>query len=34
MQEDSAVRGRTIAWKFEDGPTAGKRFEHEFHDDG
>jgi uncharacterized protein YcnI len=28
------IHGSTIRWKFEDGPTAGKRFEHEFKDDG
>ena len=28
------IVGSKIAWKFEDGPTAGKRFEHEFKDDG
>ena len=29
-----SIRGRTIAWRFEDGPTAGKGFEHDFADDG
>ncbi len=29
-----AIRGRTIRWTFEDGPTAGIRFEHSFHEDG
>jgi len=28
------IRGNTIRWKFTDGPTANKGFEHEFHGDG
>ncbi len=29
-----AVRGKKLRWTFDDGPTAGKTFEHTFHDDG
>jgi len=28
------IRGNTIRWKFSDGPTANKSFEHEFRADG
>jgi hypothetical protein len=28
------VRGKTIRWTYEDGPMAGKTFEHNFGDDG
>jgi hypothetical protein len=28
------VRGKTIRWTYEDGPMAGKRFEHTFGNDG
>jgi hypothetical protein len=28
------VRGRTIRWTYDDGPMAGKSFEHSFGDDG
>jgi hypothetical protein len=28
------VRGKTIRWTYDDGPMAGKRFEHTFGDDG
>jgi hypothetical protein len=28
------VRGRTIRWKYDDGPVAGKSFEHIFGTDG
>ena len=28
------VRGKTIRWKYEDGPMAGKRFAHTFGTDG
>lgn len=28
------IHGHTIRWKYEDGPSAGTSFEHEFHDDG
>ncbi len=28
------IRGQRISWKFIDGPTAGKSFEHDFHEDG
>lgn len=28
------VRGKTIRWKYEDGPMAGKSFEHSFGTDG
>ena len=30
---DSLV-GKTVRWKFFDGPTAGSTFEHSFHPDG
>jgi hypothetical protein len=29
-----SVAGRTLRWTFEDGPTAGKTFQHAFGDDG
>jgi hypothetical protein len=28
------VKGKTLRWSYEDGPTAGKTFEHDFGDDG
>ena len=28
------LRGKTIRWTFDDGPTKGKGFEHTFADDG
>ena len=28
------VRGKTIGWTYDDGPMAGKSFEHTFGDDG
>lgn len=28
------VRGKTIRWKYDDGPVAGKNFEHNFGTDG
>lgn len=28
------VRGKTIRWTYDDGPMAGKTFEHTFSDDG
>ena len=28
------IRGETIRWVFDDGPTKGKTFEHTFHLDG
>jgi MoaF N-terminal domain len=28
------LRGKTVRWTFADGPVAGMRFEHTFHDDG
>jgi hypothetical protein len=33
MRSDQ-VRGKTIRWTYDDGPMAGKRFEHTFGDDG
>lgn len=33
MQSDP-IRGKTIRWTFQDGPTAGKTFEHTFAEDG
>lgn len=32
--ESDRVRGKTIRWTYEDGPMAGKRFEHTFGADG
>jgi phenolic acid decarboxylase len=29
-----SLRGKTLRWIFADGPVAGMRFEHTFHDDG
>ena len=29
-----SLRGKTVRWTFIDGPVAGTRFEHTFHDDG
>ena len=31
---DSALHGKTFTWKFADGPTAGKAYEHTFSADG
>ena len=31
---DTALHGRTFKWKFTDGPTAGKIYEHTFAADG
>src|SRR5687768_15165882 len=28
------IRGKTLRWTFEDGPTAGTAFEHDFRTDG
>ena len=30
----TALLGRTIRWRFSDGPVAGQTFEHTFNDDG
>ena len=30
----SSLTGRTIRWRFGDGPVAGTTFEHVFHEDG
>jgi len=32
--ESDPVRGKTIRWTYEDGPMAGKGFEHSFGEDG
>jgi hypothetical protein len=32
--ESDPVRGKTIRWKYDDGPMAGKSFEHTFGTDG
>ena len=29
-----SIQGKTVRWKFDDGPTAGKSFEHTFRHDG
>ena len=34
MQMTDPVRGQTIRWVFDDGPTKGKAFEHTFSVDG
>ena len=28
------IRGHTIGWAYDEGPTKGQRFEHTFYDDG
>jgi MoaF N-terminal domain len=33
-QRMNSLAGKTIRWKFVDGPMAGTNFEHLFHDDG
>lgn len=33
-QEMTSLSGKTIRWKFVDGPTAGTTFEHTLHSDG
>lgn len=30
----SSLTGKTIRWRFDDGPVAGMTFEHVFHEDG
>jgi molybdenum cofactor biosynthesis protein MoaF len=30
----TSLAGKTIRWRFDDGPTAGTTFEHVFHEDG
>jgi hypothetical protein len=30
----TSLSGRTLVWKFQDGPTAGKAYEHTFEPDG
>jgi len=32
--ERDPIRGKTIRWSYEDGPTKGQSFEHEFFADG
>src|SRR5437870_13874940 len=34
LMESDPVRGKTIRWTYEDGPMAGKSFEHSFRSDG
>jgi len=34
MKPSSALQGQTMRWKFSDGPTAGKTYEHRFDADG
>lgn len=34
MSDTSSLQGRTLRWKFDDGPTAGATYEHTFEDDG
>ena len=31
---EKSLAGRTLIWKFVDGPTAGSAYEHRFHEDG
>jgi hypothetical protein len=33
-QQMESLTGRTIRWRFDDGPVAGITFEHVFHEDG
>ncbi len=33
MDQDP-IRGKTLRWTFDDGPMAGKGFDHTFHTDG
>jgi hypothetical protein len=34
LMESDPVRGKTIRWTYDDGPMAGKTFEHTFGEDG
>ena len=34
LPKSGALLGRTIRWRFADGPVAGQTFEHTFQDDG
>jgi len=34
IQTAETLAGRTLRWKFEEGPTAGSTYEHTFHPDG
>ena len=34
MTDQDKIRGKTLRFSFSDGPTAGKTYEHRFHDDG
>src|SRR5207244_11060912 len=34
LMESDPVRGKTIRWTYDDGPMAGKSFEHSFRSDG
>lgn len=34
VQRASEIRGKTMLWKWTDGPTRGMTHEHVFHDDG
>src|SRR2546430_6359461 len=34
LMESDPVRGKTIRWMYDDGPMAGKSFEHSFGSDG
>ena len=33
-RQAKSLAGRTLRWTFDDGPTAGKTYEHVFHPDG
>ena len=34
MAHSTRLQGKTLSWTFDDGPVAGKTFEHRFNDDG
>jgi hypothetical protein len=34
QHHSTRLRGKTLRWTFDDGPVAGKTFEHRFADDG
>jgi hypothetical protein len=34
QRHSTRLQGKTLSWTFDDGPVAGKTFEHRFNDDG
>lgn len=34
VEAPASLRGKTVRWTFDEGPTKGKTFEHQFHQDG